>query len=128
LFPGYLFCRCVYHSTPVIVTTSGVIRFVGTSSVPSPIPYREIETIQRAVASGLSLAPSPFLEIGQIVTLCGGPLNGTNGILTSIKGEYQLVVSVEILQRSVSVLVDSSWVIPFDAPKRASQAAAGHTI
>jgi hypothetical protein len=37
-------------------------------------------------------------------------LAGTEGILESIKGRYRLVVSIQLLQRSISAEIERAWV------------------
>lgn len=92
--------------------TPGVVAIVGIGKCPIPVDDGEIAAIQAAVRSGLPSRPWPFLEIGQRVRVEYGPLCGLEGILVDFKGQHRLVVSVNLLQRSVAVEVDSAWVIP----------------
>ena len=55
--------------------------------------------------------PCPYLTAGAKVTLQHGPLKGVEGILVEAK-ETRLVLSVSLLQRSVSVEVDREWIAP----------------
>jgi hypothetical protein len=41
-----------------------------------------------------------------------GPLAGVEGILVEVKQHKALVVSISLLQRAVSVEIDSAWVDP----------------
>ena len=41
-----------------------------------------------------------------------GPLQGIDGIVIDLKSEKRLVVSVSLLQRSISVAIDTAWVRP----------------
>ena len=114
LFPGYLFCRLdLNHRLPVMVTP-GVMHIVGIGSTPHPVEEDEIASLQSIVISGLQPEPRSYLNIGERVRVEIGPLSGTEGILLSLKGSTRLVVSVSLLQRSVSVEVDESWVVPVD--------------
>ena len=56
--------------------------------------------------------PWPFLQVGRRVTVERGPLAGTEGIVTEIKNEYRLVVSISMLQRSVAAEIEREWVRP----------------
>jgi transcriptional antiterminator RfaH len=112
LFPGYLFCRAGDGVFGPLVTTPGVIRIVGFGNRPEPIPNQEIESIRRISESGLAGAPHPYLEVGKRVRITEGPLAGTEGILLSHGRNAQLVVSVTLLRRSVTVSVDEAWVSP----------------
>jgi transcription antitermination factor NusG len=64
------------------------------------------------VESGLSVLPWPYLAVGERVYLTGGPLEGLEGIISRVKGNFRLVVSVSLLQRSVAVEIDWDWVRP----------------
>jgi transcription antitermination factor NusG len=64
------------------------------------------------VSSGLFVSPWPFLSTGQRVLIEKGPLAGVEGLLVSIKKIFRLVVSVNMLQRSISVEVDREAVRP----------------
>jgi transcription antitermination factor NusG len=112
LFPGYLFCRFDINKRLPILITPGVIHIVGVGKTPHAVNDAEIAALQAIVLSGLRAEPRSYLNIGQRVRLEIGPLAGVEGILTALKGCSRLVVSVSILQRSVSVEIDASWVSP----------------
>ena len=121
LFPGYVFCRLDPHDRLPVLTVPGVVGLVGFGKVPATIPDEEIERIQRMVESGLLVKPWPFLEVGQTVLIEQGPLAGMEGILAQEKAQWRLVVSVNLLRRSVAAEVDRTWVRPVH-PSRKSQA------
>ena len=72
----------------------------------------EIDAIQRLVDSGADARPWPFLREGQRVRIEEGSLSGVQGYLVSIRGENRLVLSLEMLQRSVVVQLDGMAVRP----------------
>jgi transcriptional antiterminator RfaH len=112
LFPGYLFCRFDPLDRLPILVTPGVIQVVGIGRNPAPVDDAEITNIQTAVQSGLPRQPWPFLQSGQRVRVECGPLRGLEGIVVVFKGRHRLVLSVTLLQRSVTVEVDGAWVRP----------------
>ena len=114
LFPGYLFCRFDYTQRRPVVVTPGVLQIVGCGRTPTPIEDREIQAIQIAVASGVSGQPWPYLEVGEKVRIHTGTLSGLEGILVNFKGNHRVVLSVTLLQRSVALEVDLSWVTSLD--------------
>jgi transcriptional antiterminator NusG len=120
LFPGYLFCRLNPMDRLPVLTAPGVVDLVGFGKVPAPIPDREIENVRRMVQSGLFVMPWPFLQLGQRVLIERGPLAGVEGILDEVKGKCRLVVSVQILQRSVSAEVDRDWIRPLVRSSRSA--------
>jgi transcription antitermination factor NusG len=106
LFPGYLFCRFDPKRSLPIMTTPGVICIVGFGREPAPISDREIEAIHTIIDSGVTAEPCPFVRVGQRVRVNSGPLAGLEGILVQKKSEWRLVVSIEMLQRSVAVEIE----------------------
>ena len=120
LFPGYVFCRVNPDDRLPVLTIPGAVSLVGFGKGPSAIPEGEIDAVRRMVGSGLLVAPWPFLAAGQRVLIERGPLTGVEGILQEIKKVFRLVVSIHLLQRSVSVEVERSWVRPVTTPQRAA--------
>lgn len=116
LFPGYVFSRLDPQDRLPVLTVPGVVGLVGFGKTPSPIPDREIENIRTMVQSGVLIQQWPFLEVGQTVLIEQGPLAGVEGILLELKGKFRLVVSIGLLQRSVSAEVDRDWVRPVRQP------------
>jgi transcription antitermination factor NusG len=113
LFPGYLFCRCdVSDRLMPILTTPGVIGIVGAGKTPVPVDDEEIEAVRAVLRSGLAAQPWPCLRVGSKVYIEGGPLAGVEGIITKMDKVYRLIVSVNLLQRSVAVEIDHEWARP----------------
>ncbi len=128
LFPGYVFCRLNPDDRLPVLTIPGVVGLVGFGKGPSAIPDNEIESVRKMVGSGLLVGPWPFLAVGQTVLIERGPLTGVEGILHEVKKAYRLIVSIHLLQRSVFVEVDRSWlrpVAPTPAVRAVPQTSAG---
>ncbi len=110
LFPGYLFCRMDPHNRLPVLMTPGVIQIVGAGKTLIPVEEGEIAAIQRVVKNGLSTMPWPYLQVGHEARIEEGPLRGLTGIIVRIKSGMKLVLSVSLLQRSVAVEIDRSWI------------------
>jgi transcriptional antiterminator NusG len=110
LFPGYVFARFEYPARRVpVLRVAGVRSIIGFgTAAPSPLAEEEIGTIRTLINSSFPVRPWPFLRAGQRVRIEHGPLRGVEGIILEQKDEWRMVVSVELLQRSVSVLLDRS--------------------
>jgi len=58
----------------------------------------------------LAVEPHPFLRCGDRVRVTCGPLEGIEGTLLRKKNALRLVLSVEMLMKSVAVEIDASMV------------------
>jgi transcriptional antiterminator NusG len=119
MFPSYLF---VHHAIEKrsyidIVNTRGVVRILGERwDRLAPVEDSEIEAIQRLERSELTLLPYPYLREGQRVRIVDGALAGVEGILVRNKSSRGLLVlSVNLLNRSVAVEVECSAVVPVES-------------
>jgi transcription antitermination factor NusG len=110
LFPRYLFCRMVHSERTQVLSTPGVVAIVACGTEPISVPESEIEAIRIVLRSGLGVQPCPFINLGDRVDVREGPLAGVTGVVIAFKNELLLVVSVPILQRSVSVELRRDWL------------------
>ncbi|HTB93133.1 MAG TPA: UpxY family transcription antiterminator [Candidatus Sulfotelmatobacter sp.] len=110
LFPGYLFCRMNPNDRLPVLITPGVVQIVGRGKTPIPIEEHEIGAIKRVASSGLPAMPWPYLQVGQTARIEEGPLQGLSGIVVKIKSGLKLVLSVQLLQRSIAVEIDRDWI------------------
>jgi transcription termination/antitermination protein NusG len=106
LFPNYVFTLAAPGQRHLVLSTPGIYDFVRLGGVPAPIPAEEIEAVRQAVSNGLNAEPHPFLKSGDRVRVKSGPLGGLEGVLVRKKNFYRLVLSVELLVKSISVEVD----------------------
>lgn len=107
LFPGYVFVRISPEDQVrgSVLRTIGVVGFVGIQGRGLSIPDQEIENIQRLLSSEIPFGPYPFLRVGQKVRIRGGYLDGIEGILVAKNSDQSVVISVELIQRSLSIRV-----------------------
>lgn len=110
LFPGYVFCRFDFNKRLPILITPGVISVISMGAPPASIPESEIEAIRAALRSGLAVEPCAFLREGEHIRIDRGPLEGVEGILVKKKSKCRIVISAMMLQRSISVELDGSWI------------------
>ncbi len=110
LFPCYVFLHTALDQGIEVLRTPGVYQFVGFGGAPSAIPVEEIAALQRTIGASVAVEPYPFLQSGDRVRVKHGALAGVEGILVRHKNQCRLVLSVEILQRSVAVEMEISKV------------------
>ncbi len=112
LFPGYVFCRFDPHCQMPVLSSPGVTSIVGFDGTPARVEDAEITAVQAVIHSGLPAQPWPFLKAGQPVRVVCGSLADVEGIVVSLKSGWRLIISVTLLQRSVSVEISRDQVEP----------------
>jgi transcription antitermination factor NusG len=114
LFPGYLFTRIAETAQARIsvLRTAGTVGFVGVQGKGLPIPQDQIEAVRLIIDRGISFLLHPFVREGQRVRIRGGCLDGVQGILTAKNADQSLIVSIEIIQRSLAIRVAGYRVEP----------------
>ncbi len=113
LFPGYLFVKS--DLTPSehleIVKSPGIVRLLGINGKPIPINSEEISNLMIMDGTDHDVQQISYLNKGDKVIILDGPFKDLTGIFLKKKNKTdRIVVSVEFLQRSVSVEV-ADWAI-----------------
>ncbi len=117
LFPGYLFARAPVEDRGRLLQLPGVLGLAASNAHPTAIPESDMEAL-RLIAHSLGVEPHPFLNIGDRIRITAGPLTGLVGILTRRKQELRLVLSVQIIMRSVAVEVSEFDIEPIYIGRR----------
>lgn len=109
VFPGYLFCRFNVLDRLPVLTVPGVVNVVSNGRVPLAIDETEIASLRIVMDSILPVSASSYIQAGDKVRITAGPLIGAEGYVVHRECEH-LVVSITLLQRSVSVAVQDEWL------------------
>lgn len=114
LFSQYLFVRLPFSADlrTRVLQTAGVVQFVGTDGRGTPIPDEQINSLYTIVSRKIPTKPHEFLRVGERVRIRGGALEGIEGILSAIRNDKTLVVSVDLIEKSVAVRIDGFEVEP----------------
>jgi transcription antitermination factor NusG len=112
LFPGYVFVRFALRDRLHVVQIPSVVRLVGFGGLPATLPDAEMEILRAGVSQSAAATPHPFLSAGRRVRIISGPFAGLEGVLQRRKSSLRVVVSLNLIQRSVAVDVDAADVQP----------------
>ena len=114
LFAGYAFVNIVpAPATRVsVLRTNGILNFVGPHNQGAPIPESQIEGIRTLLVNRIPFSSHFFLKVGQRVRIRGGCLEGVEGILIRHKGDDRLVLSVDMIQRSLAISIEGYDIEP----------------
>jgi transcription antitermination factor NusG len=112
LFPGYVFVNLDLRHRLCVLQAPGVLRFVTFQGHPSPVKDSELQSLALGLAGGSRTEPHPYLQRGRRVRVVRGALANTEGILVRRKERFRLVLSIELIMRSVMLDVDEADVEP----------------
>jgi len=122
LLPGYLFIEASMDAQNYVrvLQTTGVVKLAGN---PWPrlswVPDRQIESLRLLLKSREGFESVEYWRAGDKVEVMAGPLKGLRGLYAGMASQRgRVIVSIDLLQRSLSVEVGASdlrWVRPLRA-------------
>ena len=112
LFPGYIFVHASFQHRVDVLSVPGAVRFVAFNGRPAALPESDLRRLRAGLDQGVRAQPHPYLKVGRRVRVRNGPLAGTEGILLRKKNQFRLIVSIDLIQRSVAVEIDAADVEP----------------
>lgn len=114
LFSCYVFVRCALtpQDRNQVYRIGSVLGFVGGGGAGMAIPEDQIESVRTLLSQTAPWRSHPFVKAGQRVRIRGGALDGVEGVFVSENGDHSLVVSVDVIQRSLAVRIDGYDVEP----------------
>jgi transcription antitermination factor NusG len=111
LFPGYVFVRIALGERLRVLEIPSVVRLVGFRGLPAALPEDEIAALRCGLSSGRSRTePCPRWATGRRVRITGGPFAGLCGVMKRCKAGLRVVVSLDLIERSVAVEVDAGEI------------------
>lgn len=112
LFPGYIFVHTSMLRRIELLSVPGTVRFVAFSGRPAALLESDLLRLRAGLDQGLRAQPHPYLKVGRRVRVRSGPLAGTEGILLRKKNQFRLIVSIDLIMRSVAVEIAAADVEP----------------
>jgi transcription antitermination factor NusG len=112
LFPSYVFVRIPLRERMRVLEVPGVVHLVSVNGLPIPIPDQEIGRLRTGLTASLRAKPHPFLTVGRRVRIVRGLMEGLEGVLLRHKGQTRVVLSLELIQRSISIDLETDAVEP----------------
>jgi transcription antitermination factor NusG len=103
LFPTYIFVRIGCSQRVQVLATPGVISIVG-GREPIPVPDSYIYFLREGLR-GRRIEPHPYLITGMKVRIRSGVMVGVEGILLRKKNDFRVVLTLEMIMKSVKVEV-----------------------
>jgi transcription termination/antitermination protein NusG len=112
LFPGYVFVRVSLGERLRVLQVPSVVRLVSFGGRPVALPDEQMTRLREGLASKMQAGPHPYLTVGRRVRILRGALAGLEGILVRLRGSVRVVLTLELILRSISVEVDAADIAP----------------
>jgi transcription antitermination factor NusG len=112
LFPSYVFVQINAANRLDLLRLPGVLGLVCFQGKPVPVAPAEMENLRQGLSGQAGARPHPYLKVGRKVRIRNGSMAGVEGILVRKRDCARVVLSISLLQRSISVDIDEADVEP----------------
>jgi len=119
LFAGYVFVRYSAQSRLSVISTPGVLRILGNEE-RDMVSGAELESIRSGLVSGLLLRPHPNVTLGTRVRVRSGFFAGVEGVVTELRRQCKVVLTLSAVNQSFSLEVDMTELTVLDKPAAAA--------
>lgn len=123
LFSNYIFVRIGCGGRIPVLAIPGVISIVGGGRESSILPDSYIHFLQEGLRQG-KIEPHPYLMSGTRVRIRSGVMAGMEGILLRKKNDFRVVLTLQMIMKSVKVEVEMDEIEPVGRASGLSQVAA----
>ena len=111
LFPNYIFVHIGRSMRVPVLQVPGVLSIVGGGQETMSVPESYIHCLQEGIQQG-KIEPHPYLTTGMKVRICSGMMAGMEGIVLRKKNDFRVVLTLEMIMRSVKVEVELDEIEP----------------
>jgi transcription antitermination factor NusG len=108
VFPNYLFVKLDTTERTPVLGLRGVAGIVG--GLGSSIPESYMEALRTGTELG-RIFPHRDPIVGEKVRIVSGPLAGVEGVLTQVRSELRVALSIEMIRQSVSIEVSREEIV-----------------
>jgi transcription termination/antitermination protein NusG len=113
LFPAYVFCKYDELAVSPFWDVPGALSMVQGTDGINIIPEQQITDLRPILLVGTTIQTRPFTSHGRTVMVENGPLRGVTGILEEWTGKRLLVLSIQLIRRSIAIKIDPRTQISF---------------
>ena len=109
LIRSYIFVHVSRVELEKAYYTPGVVKIVHFEGKPAPIPDKQIQAIKDILESGESYeVTSDAFELGQMVKVTGGNLQGLKGELIKHVNRYKVLIRIDAIQQNLLININPS--------------------
>jgi transcription antitermination factor NusG len=117
LFPSYIFVRIGRGEHVSVLQVPGVKWIVGGLRESLPVPDSYIQLLREGLNQG-KIEPHPYVNLveGAKVRIRSGAMAGKEGVLLQKKNKFRVLLTLEMIMKSITVEVGIEDVEPVDPP------------
>lgn len=104
LFPAYVFVRIAHRERSKVLAAPGVLRIVGNSREPLPLPDSSIEFLRSDFCRS-RVEPFRDLVVGQRVRIKSGAMQGVEGVLVRKNNSLRFVLAIDLINQHAAIEV-----------------------
>ena len=108
LFTGYVFAVFGPAERVEVLKSNLVVRVLDTPDQARLV--RELAQVRRALEADPTLGACQAFTQGRAVRVTGGPFQGVEGVVQTVRGQTRVVLNVEMIGQAVAVEVDRDLV------------------
>src|SRR6266576_2662921 len=112
LFPGYVFVYLALRDRLQVLQIHGFVHLVRFGGQPVALQEEDIHALLNCQTRGHHLEPHPYLQAGLRARVKSGPLQGLEGNILRRKNRTRLILSFDLIMRSVAVEIDDGDLVP----------------
>jgi transcription antitermination factor NusG len=116
LFPNYVFVHILSRDRLRVLELSSVISIAGNNHEPTPLPDEDIERLRSGLLQ-VNAEPHPVVSVGERVRIRSGPLKGLHGIVSRRKNQFRVVLTLDLIMKSVAVEICTDDTEPIGKPE-----------
>jgi len=113
LFPNYIFVHIERNARVPVLKVPGVLSIVGGGRESMSVPESYIHCLREGLQQG-KIEPHFYLTTGMRVRIRSGAMTGMEGILLRKKNDFRVVLTLQLIMKSVKVEVELDEIEPAD--------------
>ena len=112
VFPGYVFAEVPRAQRLTVLKSSSIVRVIEVEDQARFV--HEIDQVRQALAVDATLGATAAITSGRPVRIVGGPFQGLEGVVATVRGVTRVVLNVDMIGQAVKVDVDADMLEPLD--------------
>ncbi|OGU63083.1 MAG: hypothetical protein A2V66_09360 [Ignavibacteria bacterium RBG_13_36_8] len=111
IFRGYIFIHCDERGRLDALQQNSIVKTISFHGKPAIVPEWQIENLKKLLEGNPDIIVSDQIKEGAKIKVVSGPFKDVEGIVTYIKNERMLAITIDTLHRSILVTLPAESVV-----------------